>query len=178
MTVNEETITSVRARPGLPEEAFLRLLACDVYHARGAHGSKRPRAIGPCVKWAPGIPIETGRKRLIQNLEAELFDNGIGQDFSGDLFHLFLCFFTVRAFEFQNEEFPLPHIFDVRVAQRCQRALDGLSLRIEHRRFQHDPNVSCHPYRCLPFRCSIARLARVFIELSYRTSPAVVARRS
>lgn len=44
MTVNEETITSVRARPGLPEEAFLRPLACDVYTTHAARMVRKGHA--------------------------------------------------------------------------------------------------------------------------------------
>src|SRR5579863_4512274 len=81
---------------------------------------------------------------LIEDFEAELFDNGIGEDFLGDPFDLFLSFFAARAVELQDKELSLAYVLYVRVAQRSQRPLDRLSLRIENRRFQHDPDVSCH----------------------------------
>lgn len=81
---------------------------------------------------------------LVVDLEAELFDDGIREDFLGNAFHLRLRFFAGESIESEDEKFPLADALDFRVAQGRECAVNRLALRIENGSLQHDPNVSFH----------------------------------
>ena len=54
------------------------------------------------------------------------------------------CLVATHAIEIQNEKLTLPHVLNIGETLRSQRPLNGLSLRIENRRFQHHPHMSFH----------------------------------
>jgi len=66
--------------------------------------------------------------RLIDDFEAELLDDGIGEDILGDPFDLVSGVFARETVEFEDEEFSLAHFLDLGEAERREGALDGLSL--------------------------------------------------
>lgn len=84
------------------------------------------------------------RSGLLDYLEAEFFDDGVGEDVAGDAFDLGDGFFAGEAVEREDEEFSLADVFDFGVAERGEGALDGLSLGIEDGGFGHDPDVGFH----------------------------------
>src|SRR5690348_6771528 len=88
----------------------------------------------------------SGCNGLIEDFEAELFDDGIGQHFFGDFLDFLFGVVAIRAVELQDKEFALAHVFYFRVSERRKRALNRLTLRVENRRLEHHPNVSRH--RC------------------------------
>jgi hypothetical protein len=82
--------------------------------------------------------------RLVEDFEAEFFDDGIGEDIFRDTLDLGFGFIAGHAVEIQDEEFSLADILDRGVALRGECALDGLALGIEDRGFEHDPDVCFH----------------------------------
>jgi len=81
---------------------------------------------------------------LLVKFEAEFFDDGIGEDFAGDLFDFFAGGVFGEAVEVEDEEFALADGLDFGVSERRKGVVDGLALRIEDSGFGHDPDVSFH----------------------------------
>jgi hypothetical protein len=81
---------------------------------------------------------------LVEDIEAEFFDDGIGEDVFGDALDLDFGFVAGEAVEIQDEKFALADILNLRVALRGEGALDGLALGIEDGGFQHDPDMCFH----------------------------------
>src|SRR5207344_1266970 len=52
----------------------------------------------------------------------------------------------LRRREIELEVLPLADVLDAAVAERMQRVGDGLSLRIEHGRFERDEHTCAHAY--------------------------------
>ena len=92
---------------------------------------------------------------LIEDFEAEFFDDRVGEDIFGDALDLRFGLLAVEAVEIEDEEFALADVADARVAERGEGALDGLALGIEDGRFQHDPDVGFHGCRnSIPIKAS------------------------
>ncbi len=54
--------------------------------------------------------------RLVEDFEAEFFDDGIGEDVFGDALDLRFGFVAGHAVEIQDEEFSLADVLDLGVA--------------------------------------------------------------
>jgi hypothetical protein len=85
-----------------------------------------------------------GDKESVNDFEAKLLHDGIGEDFFGDALDLVRGFFTSETVEIEDEEFALTDILNFGKAERGKGALDGLSLGIEDGGLGHDPNVGFH----------------------------------
>ena len=57
------------------------------------------------------------RCELVEDFEAEFFDDGIREDVFRDAFHLALRFGAAQAIELQNEELSLANTLDLRMAE-------------------------------------------------------------
>jgi hypothetical protein len=103
--------------------------------ARSATGSRGgPRTARSICGW----------RRLVENFEAEFFDDRVGEHLAGDLLDALRGFFAGDPFQLQDEEFALADGGDLRVSERGQGMLDGLALRIKDGLLGHDPDVSFH----------------------------------
>lgn len=80
----------------------------------------------------------------VNDFEAVFFDDGVGKDFFGDAFELFLGFVAVPAVKIQNEKFSLADVFYGSVAEAGKGVMDCLSLRIENSALWHHPDVCFH----------------------------------
>ena len=85
--------------------------------------------------------------RSIEDFEAKLLDDRIGENVFRDALDLLRGFFAAEAVEFKDEEFSLAHAVNAGIAEGRKRALDGLSLGIEDRGLRHDPDVCFHRER-------------------------------
>ena len=85
-----------------------------------------------------------GRRGVLDEFEAELFDHRVGKYFAGNRFDLLLGGGAVEAFELQDEELSFADVGDRGMAQRGQSVLNGFSLGIEDSALQHDPDVRSH----------------------------------
>lgn len=81
---------------------------------------------------------------LLEEFEAEFFDDGVGEDVAGDLFDFFAGGVFGEAVEVEDEEFALADGLDFGVSEGREGVLDGLALRVEDGGFGHDPDVSFH----------------------------------
>jgi hypothetical protein len=74
----------------------------------------------------------------------EFFDDGIGEDFAGDLLDFLFGGVFGEAVEIEDEKFALADGFDFGVAEGREGVLNGLALRVEDGRLWHYPNMSFH----------------------------------
>src|SRR5215831_5892545 len=110
---------------------------------------------GYAFRW-PDLPIAS----VLQPV-AEFFDDRVGQNILGNAFDLSPGGrFVQPAIQVEFEEFTLADVSDSFIAHLLERAVDCLSLGVEHRGLQHHCNVSLHgsfdykrsasaPRRCL-----------------------------
>lgn len=78
-------------------------------------------------------------------LEAALFDDGIGKNFTGDTFHLGFGGGPFEAvIEGENKVLSLADVGDSAILHSAQRIRDGLPLGIQHGSFQRDIDMSLH----------------------------------
>src|SRR5580698_4329368 len=82
---------------------------------------------------------------LLGQGETELFNDGIGQHFTGDPLNFSLCL-SRRESPVQSELkiFPLAHTLQTLVAHLLQRALNGLALGVEHAFLERNVDIGCH----------------------------------
>src|SRR6266852_1442004 len=82
--------------------------------------------------------------KLVDNFEAILFDDRIGENVLGDALELRLRLVPAPAIEIQHKEFSLAHVLHLRIAQARERIVNGFTLRIENGAFWHYPHVCFH----------------------------------
>jgi len=80
----------------------------------------------------------------VEEFETEFLNDRVGEHVLGNPFHLGFGFLAAEAIQRENEELALANVANGGIAQRRQRSLNGLTLGIKNRRFQHDPYVSFH----------------------------------
>ena len=68
---------------------------------------------GPMIAGHRNASAEAQRRRkLVQDFEAKLFDDRIGEHILGNAFDLGLGFLAAEPIELEDEEFPLAHVLD------------------------------------------------------------------
>jgi hypothetical protein len=82
---------------------------------------------------------------LFHDLVAEFFDDRVREDVFGDAFDQLAGVFLGKTIQTNDEKFALADVLDFVIPKRRKSALNRLPLWIEHRGFEHDPNVSLHP---------------------------------
>ena len=91
-----------------------------------------------------GSSIRGGGLGVLDDFEAELFDDRIGEDLARDLLDFGLGGGAVEALKFKDEEFSLAYVTHGGMAEGRQGVLDGGALRVEHGALQHDPDMCFH----------------------------------
>src|SRR5262249_32658257 len=84
------------------------------------------------------------------DLDSVALDDRIGQHLVGHFGGELPRGARFVRFQIQLEILSLPHVADVRIAERVERLGDGPPLRIEHRRLQRHEHASAHAFRPSP----------------------------
>src|SRR5581483_8043260 len=84
-----------------------------------------------------------GRRRS-QHVHLVVLDHGIGQELVGGLLEQRLGLGLIGAIELDVEHLALAHRGDAGYAERAQRTLDGLALRVEDAGFERDGDAGFH----------------------------------
>src|SRR6266566_4117949 len=87
---------------------------------------------------------------LAQQLHIIVLDQRIGEQLVGGLLEGGLRLLAVAALDLDVEHLALPHARNPCNAERLERTLDRLSLRIEDAEFQRDNDPSLHDVRASP----------------------------
>src|SRR2546426_9497672 len=78
-----------------------------------------------------GLPRPQRRRcTSVDDFEAELFNHRVGEYFLRYSLDLLLRVVPAGAVQFQDKEFALPDVSNSGIAERSQRVLDGLALRV------------------------------------------------
>src|SRR5207244_12991415 len=78
-----------------------------------------------------GLPRHQQRRcTSVEDLEAELCNHRVGENFLRYSLDLLLRVVPAGAVQFQDKELALPDVSNSGIAERSQRVLDGLALRV------------------------------------------------
>src|SRR5271167_1137775 len=111
--------------------------------SRSARAMSRSRLIPGKTSTADFIAIPV-RQHSCRHLDPVILDYGVGEEFFRGGLERGLGAGAVSAFDLDIEDLALAHAGDSAHAERSQRPLDGLALRVEDAGFQSDRDTGSH----------------------------------